>query len=84
ALTAMLNWYRAGARERPKPRTERVTQPTLVLWGAGEPFLNKSMAWESADMCEDGRVHLYDDCTHWLHHEQPVKVAERVVEFLGE
>ncbi|MFC4357509.1 alpha/beta fold hydrolase [Halobium salinum] len=84
ALTAMINWYRAAARERPTPPNERVGQPTLVLWGAGEPFLNKSMAWRSVDYCDDGRVHLYDDCTHWLHHEQPVAVAERIVDFLGE
>jgi pimeloyl-ACP methyl ester carboxylesterase len=84
ALTGMINWYRAAARERPRPETERVSQPTLVLWGADEPFLKKEMAWRSVDYCDDGRVHLYDDCTHWLHHEQPVRVADRIVDFLGE
>jgi pimeloyl-ACP methyl ester carboxylesterase len=84
ALTAMINWYRAAARDRPRPESERVSQPTLVLWGADEPFLNKEMAWRSVDYCDDGRVHLYDDCTHWLHHEQPVRVAHRIVDFLGE
>ena len=84
AFSAMLNWYRAAARERPRPRRERVSPPTLVLWGARGQFLVTAMARESVGRCERGRLELFEDATHWLHHEQPDRVADALVAFLGE
>ncbi|WP_129113167.1 alpha/beta fold hydrolase [Halegenticoccus tardaugens] len=84
AITAMLNWYRCAARTRPTPRTERVRVPTLVLWGARDQFLKKSMARTSVDLCDDGRLTMFEGATHWVQHEEPVKVADRLVEFFRE
>jgi pimeloyl-ACP methyl ester carboxylesterase len=80
ALTAMVNWYRAVVRERSRPRTERVTVPTLVLWGTEDRFLETRLAHESVDYCDDGRVSLVHGATHWLPHEEPVRVAEALRE----
>ena len=84
AFRAMLNWYRAMVRRRDSPRTEQVTVPTLVLWGAQDRFLSRSMARPSADLCDDGRVRFFEDATHWVQHEEPVRVAEELVAFLSE
>ncbi len=84
AYRSMLNWYRATVRYRDRPPRERVTVPTLVVWGARDRFLARSMARESADACDDGRLALFPDATHWVHHEEPVRVADRVIDFLGE
>jgi pimeloyl-ACP methyl ester carboxylesterase len=84
AFRAMVNWYRAIVRARPRPRQTRVTVPTLVIWGAQDQFLRKSMARESVDLCDDGRLMLCEDATHWVHHEEPVRVAEAIVEFFAE
>jgi pimeloyl-ACP methyl ester carboxylesterase len=84
AFRAMLNWYRAMVRRRDSPRTERVTVPTLVLWGARDRFLSRSMARPSADLCDHGRVTFFEDATHWVQHEEPVRVADELVSFLSE
>jgi pimeloyl-ACP methyl ester carboxylesterase len=80
ALTAMIDWYRAVVRARPRPATERVTVPTLVLWGTEDRFLETQLAHESADYCADGRVSLVHGATHWLPHEEPVRVADALRE----
>jgi pimeloyl-ACP methyl ester carboxylesterase len=76
ALTAMVNWYRSVVRSRPRPATDRVTVPTLVLWGTEDRFLDTRLAHESADYCADARVSLVHGATHWLPHEEPVRVAD--------
>ncbi|QCJ46318.1 alpha/beta fold hydrolase [Haloprofundus sp. MHR1] len=84
AFTGMVNWYRAAARSRPEPENGHVKPPTLVIWGAKDQFLKKSMARESVDMCERGRLVMLDDATHWVQHEEPVRVSELLKEFLAE
>ena len=84
AMTGMLNWYRAVARYRPQPVRQRVSTPTLVLWGAQDQFLEASMARESLDYCEDGELRLVEEATHWILHEEPGLVVEELLEFLPE
>ncbi|WP_058366639.1 alpha/beta fold hydrolase [Haloparvum sedimenti] len=80
AFSAMLNWYRAVVRERPAPDRERVEVPTLVVWGADDEFLRSAMASASVDRCADGRLLMVHDATHWVVHEEPVRIAEAVAE----
>ncbi|XVH32082.1 alpha/beta fold hydrolase [Haloferacaceae archaeon DSL9] len=82
AFTAMINWYRAMVRNRPRPRRERVSVPTLVLWGAHDQFLKKSMARASVDMCDDGRLVMFHDATHWVLHEEPIRATTELLDFL--
>jgi pimeloyl-ACP methyl ester carboxylesterase len=83
ALTAMLNWYRAVARYGSRTDRERVAPETLVLWGADDAVLEESLARASVGRCEDGRLRVLDDATHWLHHEEPGVVADELLGFLG-
>lgn len=83
AFTAMLNWYRAAARQRPRPDSSRVTVPTRVVWGVGDQFLKRRMAHDSADHCTDGRVSLVNQATHWVQHERPGTVADLILDELG-
>ena len=80
AVTAMVNWYRAAARYPLPDRTDPVEAPTLVLWGTGDEFLRTEMARESVAYCRDGRAVLFDDATHWIHHEHPDRVADHLRE----
>ena len=84
AVHAMLHWYRAGLRSRPEqPAGLRVRVPTLLLWGTGDEFLGREMAQPSIDLCDDGRLEFYEGATHWLHHEEPEWVNERLIGFLS-
>jgi pimeloyl-ACP methyl ester carboxylesterase len=83
AMTAMINWYRAAA-QRPYsiPKDTRVRVPTLVLWGAQDVALEADMAQKSIEMCEDGRLVMFDNATHWVQHDEPQQVNALLGEFL--
>ncbi len=78
AFTGMVNWYRAVVRSRPETDIDRVTVPTLVLWGAQDNFLETGMARDSVDRCVDGDLRLLEQATHWIQHEYPTEVSEAI------
>jgi pimeloyl-ACP methyl ester carboxylesterase len=84
AFTAMVNWYRAIVRYRPQPRREGVSTPTLILWGTQDEFLESSMAHDSVEYCEAGRLQLVDEAGHWILHEEPALVVEALLDHLPE
>jgi len=84
AYTAMLNWYRAVVRYRPRPYNERVSTPTLILWGTDDEFLDTQMAHDSVEYCEQGHLQLVEDASHWILHEEPALVVEALLEFFPE
>ncbi len=82
ALTGMLNWYRAAAREFGSYRRhDRVVVPTLVLWGTDDSALEAGLAKDSAALCEDARVERFE-ASHWVHHERSNAVTEALLGFL--
>ncbi|MDG3007869.1 alpha/beta fold hydrolase [Paludisphaera mucosa] len=83
AITAMIHWYRALLRYGPSFGPDRrVTVPTLVLWGAGDRFLERGIAEASLDLCDRGELEFFEEATHWIQHEEPDRVNRRLVEFL--
>lgn len=83
AMTAMLNWYRA-LRIKPRARpSNRVTPPTLILWGAGDAFLERGLAEACAKICDDARLVFLEDATHWVLHEQPDAINAALIPFLA-
>lgn len=85
ALTAMLNWYRALRHERLNSAAERhVRVPLLLLWGAKDFALTRAVAEDSMQYCENGRLSYIESAGHWVLHEAPDQVNERIAEFLLE
>jgi len=85
ALTGMLNWYRAMLRHPPRaPGSNRVSVPTLILWGERDRYLSKELAPLSLAKCDRGRLVTFPDATHWLQHDEAEGVNRELLEFLGE
>jgi len=84
AMTAMLNWYRAVFRHRPQ-RTEgmRVQVPTLIIWGINDVALSHRMARLSLDYCEDGKLVIFEEATHWVQHDEAGAVNQLLIEILS-
>lgn len=83
ALTAMLNWYRAVARYRPRlRRSPRVTVPTLIFWGARDVALGREMAEPSRRFCADGRLVVFEHASHWPHLEEWHAMNDVLLRFL--
>ena len=85
SFTAMLNWYRAAFRHpAPPPKNRRISVPTLLIWGAKDRFLGKEMAQPSIDRCEDGRLVIIEEASHWVQHDVPDQVNALIETFLHE
>lgn len=83
ALRGMLNWYRAALNGTIELDQE-VTVPTLLVWGKQDQFLSEEMAQPSIDLCEDGRLEILENATHWVQHEEAEQVNELIQEFIQE
>jgi pimeloyl-ACP methyl ester carboxylesterase len=83
AFTAMLNWYRAIRQSRPRSLSSpRIKVPTLMIWGAQDIALSREMAQASIELCDDGRLFLIEEATHWVQHEEPNRVNNLLLEFV--
>jgi pimeloyl-ACP methyl ester carboxylesterase len=84
AVRSMLHWYRAALRAKPRrPKSPRVTVPTLLIWGTQDRFLGQEMAQPSIDLCDQGRLELIPEATHWVQLEEPERVNRLLVDFLA-
>ncbi|NNM76545.1 alpha/beta hydrolase [Sphingomonas sp. ID1715] len=77
-LTAMLNYYRALPRS--SQTIGRIAVPTKILWGQDDGFLDTALAALSRDQCDAGEAVILD-ATHWLHLEDPDRVAGEIAGF---
>jgi pimeloyl-ACP methyl ester carboxylesterase len=85
ALTAMLNWYRAALRTGGGIRGEgRVSMPTLILWGEKDIALSSENARWSLEYCDQGRLVLFPEATHWVQHDESERVTARLLDFFEE
>lgn len=83
ALTAMMNWYRALLRYPEAPPRERISVPTMVIWGNNDQALVPELAAKTVEYCADGRLERFSDASHWIHHEHPDRVSDLLVDHLG-
>jgi pimeloyl-ACP methyl ester carboxylesterase len=92
-LTGGLNYYRASPLHPPTPEMPalppldpaqfRVKVPTLVLWGTADTALPPRLLDGLDELCDDLRIELLPDATHWLAHEEPQRVAMAIHAFCG-
>lgn len=83
AWKGMVNWYRAAAR-RPRRRlpAERVTVPTLLVWGAKDRYLGEELVRPSLDLCDDAELVRIPDAGHFVQHEAATRVNKALGRFL--
>jgi pimeloyl-ACP methyl ester carboxylesterase len=80
----MLHWYRAALRNPPDtPRDVRIRVPTLIIWGARDKFLDREMAEPSRELCDNGRLVVLEEATHWVQHEEPEQVNALILNHLA-
>lgn len=85
AMRSMIHWYRAAVRFRSlSTRSPSISVPTLLIWGVRDRFLDCAMAQPSIDLCQDGRLAMLEEATHWVHLEYPDKVNAAILDFFQE
>jgi pimeloyl-ACP methyl ester carboxylesterase len=94
-LTGALNYYRASPLH-PAPDSSQaaaglriseeqfaVTAPTLVLWGMRDESLVPELLDGLEQWVPKVRVERFAAATHWIIHEEPGRVTERLRAFMG-
>jgi pimeloyl-ACP methyl ester carboxylesterase len=96
SLTGGLNYYRASPLRPPRAGDEAVSTitlpremltvnlPTLVLWGMKDEALLPSLLDGLEEYVPRLTLERVGDASHWIVHERPALVAERLDRFLGD
>lgn len=86
---AVLKLYRATddpgnpAPELLAALRERGELPTLVIWGAGDPYLPSSYAERQKEFFPSAAVHVLPHSGHWPFADAPEEVERLLLTFLG-
>jgi epoxide hydrolase 4 len=85
AAKAIIDYYRAAVRLQPKQDELRpISAPTLVIWGQGDRYLGPTLAEpHHEDVPNLDRVERLPHASHWVHHDEPERVNELLVDFLA-
>ncbi len=95
SLTGGLNYYRASPLRPPRPDDPAASRialpremltvdlPTLVLWGMKDVALLPSLVEGLDQYVPDLTLEKVDEASHWIVHEQPQLVADRLARFLA-
>ena len=89
ALVAAINHYRQFLLPQTwlrnfNPKPQKVTAPTLILWGKEDYFLSQKLT-EGLDklIAAPFRLKVIPDCGHWIQQEVPHIVNRELLNFLG-
>jgi pimeloyl-ACP methyl ester carboxylesterase len=83
AARSALGYYRAAARA-PSRRKCRICQRTLVLWGERDTALSASLLLDNLHLYVPSlTIERFADAGHWLHHDLPEVVNQRLITFLA-
>lgn len=89
-LTGMVNWYRAifkgsltNRRNSQTAPSNKISVPTLMLWGVNDIALIRELAQPSIDLCTEGKLDFIEQATHWVQHDEPELVSQAIIDFFG-
>ena len=82
ALTATINYYRATFRQLGGLHiTGKLQMPVLMLWGENDIALGKELTYNTKEYCDNLEI-IYDPTSgHFIQHDNPEWVNERLLEF---
>lgn len=95
-LEAMLNWYKASPLKVPPVGQTltadelvtidagkmRVSMPHLIIWGKNDTALLVECRDGIYDLADNVKIVELADADHWLHYQQPQKIATEIGAFL--
>ncbi len=85
ALTAMLNWYRAlarDARDLARRSYPAIDVPTLMLWGEADVALTKATTYGTDEFVRDLTLRYLPAVSHWVQQAAPDAVNAMLEAFL--
>jgi pimeloyl-ACP methyl ester carboxylesterase len=87
APTAMINYYRCSVRtpqKEAKAAIRPISAPTLLIWGERDRYLGPGVREPDRDDVPNlDRVEQLRDASHWVHHDEPERVTQLLVDFFA-
>jgi pimeloyl-ACP methyl ester carboxylesterase len=88
ALTAGLNWYRANLPPRRFMRAPRplppIQAPTMGIYSTGDLYLTEDRMVHSAEhVAGPWRYERFEGASHWVPIQEPERLNQLLLEFLG-
>jgi pimeloyl-ACP methyl ester carboxylesterase len=81
ALTAALNWYRAG---RPGGKIGKISVPTMYVWTTEDVAFGSVAAFDTENWVTGPyRFEMLEDVSHWVAEEAPEALTSLLVEHLS-
>ena len=68
-------------RAAQKQNKERVSVPVQIIWGTKDHALGHEMAEPSLRYCDDGKLEMIDQATHWVQHDASDDVNRLLLKF---
>lgn len=84
ALTPVLAWYRAAARDfvtGNAPKLHRIDLPVLVIFGERDEALHRDFAEPDPKRVTDVKMVWVPEASHWVQHDAPEIVRDEVIAF---
>ena len=85
-LKSMINWYRAYLRDIKKRAIEFgiVDIPTHIIWGQNDKYLEPGLAELSLEQCSNGKITVFEDCSHWVMHDRSDEVSKILIKHFSQ
>jgi pimeloyl-ACP methyl ester carboxylesterase len=85
ATSALYRYYLSALARSPRSpwRSERLTVPTLLLFGAKDLYISPEVIEGGEEHGDDFRIELVPDSGHFIAEEKPDLVARRALAFLS-
>ncbi|WAL66848.1 alpha/beta hydrolase [Amycolatopsis cynarae] len=81
ALTAALNWYRAG---RPSGQIDKIEVPTLYVWSTEDVAFGSTAALDTENwVTAPYTFQMLEDITHWIPEQTPEVLTALLLEHLA-
>lgn len=77
-VESALDWYRAPIRSIKNPN---LTLPVLIIWGEKDAYLGLEGGKRSLDFCENGKIKIIENASHWLMQENTAEVVQLISNF---
>ena len=84
-ITSAINYYRAAFRGVSSGiKFPKIKAPVRILWGEHDKALGKELTFNTERFCENTFDIFYDNTSgHFIQHENPEWVNEKLIEFFG-
>ncbi|MFK7946134.1 MAG: alpha/beta fold hydrolase [Saprospiraceae bacterium] len=78
-IQSMINWYRSMPT---KVNNAFLKMPVLILWGENDLYLTTDVAERNLSYCQNGKLIIIENASHWLLLENTEEVVEMMMDFL--